>query len=53
MKVIMKKNTLIDASAINEGDGGTVVLWSDILNAKSTTFVLGDCKRRHKVQRWR
>jgi filamentous hemagglutinin family protein len=39
--VDMKENALIDASASESGDGGTVVLWADIFNLKSKTFVDG------------
>ena len=38
----MQDGARIDASAINNGDGGTVVLWSDVLNPDSFTTVLGE-----------
>ena len=41
-EVMMNENALIDASAVLDGDGGTVVLWSDILNTNSVTSVLGE-----------
>ena len=34
-------NSEINASAIKEGNGGTIVLWSDITNPLSTTMVNG------------
>ena len=37
----MKENALIDASATGDGDGGKVVLWSNISNLDSKTFVEG------------
>ena len=40
--VEMQDGARIDASAINNGDGGTVVLWSDVLNPDSFTTVLGE-----------
>lgn len=40
-KVSMKKGALIDASAVTTGDGGTVVLWSDVANPNSLTSVHG------------
>ncbi|NCW78730.1 MAG: filamentous hemagglutinin N-terminal domain-containing protein [Oxalobacteraceae bacterium] len=39
--VTMAKGAEIDASAVDQGDGGTVVLWSDIHNAESITAVKG------------
>ena len=39
--MVMKENALIDASASEEGDGGTVVLWADIFNLESKTSVEG------------
>ena len=41
-EVMMNENALIDASAVLDGDGGTVVLWSGILNTNSVTSVLGE-----------
>ncbi|HJN35080.1 MAG TPA: autotransporter-associated beta strand repeat-containing protein, partial [Prochlorococcaceae cyanobacterium Fu_MAG_50] len=32
---------VLDASAINRGDGGTIVVWSDTLNPESQTTVAG------------
>lgn len=40
-RVTMSERASIDASAIQSGDGGKVVLWSDITNAKSSTTVNG------------
>ena len=40
-KVWMDENSKIDASATRKGDGGTVVLWSDIENPNSLTTVAG------------
>ena len=40
--VTMEGDTLIDASAIESGDGGTIVLWSDITNADSNTQAAGN-----------
>ena len=35
------KNTLIDASSSGKGDGGKIVVWSDIKNSKSKTSANG------------
>ena len=40
-KVTMEAGATIDASATDNGDGGKVVLWSDIHNANSVTQVNG------------
>ena len=40
-KVTMEAGATIDASATDNGDGGEVVLWSDITNADSVTQVDG------------
>ena len=40
-KVTIAQGVLIDASATDHGDGGTVVLWSDITNANSVTAAHG------------
>ena len=40
-KVTMEAGARIDASATDQGDGGKVVLWSDIHNADSVTRVNG------------
>ena len=37
----IKQNTLIDASAISNGNGGEIVIWSDITNPYSITTVSG------------
>ena len=37
----VEKNTLIDASSTSSGDGGKIVIWSDIKNSKSKTSVNG------------
>jgi len=42
--VNMASGTSIDASAIQNGNGGKVVLWSDITNANSTTAAYGSIK---------
>ena len=42
VEVIMKGEALINASAGQNGDGGKVVLWSDINNIDSTTSVSGN-----------
>lgn len=39
--VTMQANALIDASATQNGDGGTIVLWSDVFNPDSVTSVAG------------
>ena len=43
-KVIMEAGATIDASATDKGDGGKVVLWSDVHNADSVTRVSGTIK---------
>ena len=40
-KTTMLKGASIDASALESGDGGKVVLWSDIHNAQSKTITKG------------
>ncbi|MDG1139035.1 MAG: YDG domain-containing protein, partial [Opitutales bacterium] len=40
--VFMAEGARIDASASSNGDGGKVVLWSDVLNPNSFTTVLGE-----------
>ncbi|GAB5407042.1 MAG: hypothetical protein Aurels2KO_52730 [Aureliella sp.] len=40
-KVLMESGAVIDASATEQGDGGKIVLWSDITNADSLTEVFG------------
>ncbi len=37
----VEKNSLIDASSTSSGDGGKIVVWSDIKNSKSKTSVNG------------
>ena len=37
----VEKNTLIDASSTSSGDGGKIVIWSDIKNSKSKTSANG------------
>jgi autotransporter-associated beta strand protein len=39
--VTMEQDAVIDASAVDVGDGGKVVLWSDIHNAESITAAKG------------
>jgi filamentous hemagglutinin family protein len=43
-KVTMEAGATIDASATDQGDGGKVVLWSDVHNADSVTQVNGNIK---------
>jgi filamentous hemagglutinin family protein len=43
-KVTMEAGATIDASATDNGDGGKVVLWSDVHNASSVTQVNGSIK---------
>jgi len=43
-KVTMEAGATIDASATDQGDGGKVVLWSDVHNADSVTRVNGSIK---------
>jgi filamentous hemagglutinin family protein len=43
-KVTMEAGATIDASATDKGDGGKVVLWSDIHNADSQTKAHGSIK---------
>ncbi|HEY7885082.1 MAG TPA: filamentous hemagglutinin N-terminal domain-containing protein, partial [Cellvibrionaceae bacterium] len=40
--VTVETNTKIDASATDNGDGGTVVVWSDITDPESVTTVQGE-----------
>ena len=42
VEVIMKKEAVINASAKEDGPGGTVVLWSDIEDVDSITSVSGN-----------
>ncbi len=39
--VTMEAGATIDASATESGDGGKIVLWSDVVNAQSVTRVFG------------
>ncbi|MCD8505598.1 MAG: filamentous hemagglutinin N-terminal domain-containing protein [Burkholderiaceae bacterium] len=41
-KVTVQANTTIDVSATDNGDGGTVVVWSDITNPDAVTTVQGE-----------
>lgn len=43
-KVVVETNTKIDASATDNGDGGTVVVWSDVTNPDSVTTVQGEIR---------
>ena len=43
-KVTMEAGATIDASATDKGDGGKVVVWSDVHNADSVTAVHGSIK---------
>jgi filamentous hemagglutinin family protein len=43
-KVTMEAGATIDASATDKGDGGKVVLWSDVSNVASVTEVHGSIK---------
>jgi hypothetical protein len=47
--VTMESGALIDASATDNGKGGTVVLWSDITKADSITFADGSLFARAGV----
>ena len=40
--VVMEQGSSIDASALTKGDGGKVVLWSDVHDHESVTTVMGD-----------
>ena len=40
-KTIVESGTTIKANAIDNGDGGTIVAWSDVNNHTSTTFAHG------------
>ncbi|MBU3564166.1 autotransporter-associated beta strand repeat-containing protein, partial [Polynucleobacter sp. Tro8-14-1] len=42
----MGQNVTIDASATDNGNGGKVVIWSDVRNANSTTTVYGSIYAR-------
>ena len=44
--VTMQAGAAIDASATHQGDGGKVVLWSDVHDAQSSTTVDGDITAR-------
>ena len=43
-KTAVSKNAVLDASATDNGNGGTVVVWSDVTNADSVTNVHGTIK---------
>ena len=45
-EVIMEKGAGIDASAIENGKGGDIVLWSDISDSESLTIVRGSLDAR-------
>ena len=45
-EVIMEKGAGIDASAIENGKGGDIVLWSDISDSESSTIVRGSLDAR-------
>ena len=45
-EVLMEKGAGIDASAIENGKGGDIVLWSDISDSKSSTIVRGSLDAR-------
>jgi fibronectin-binding autotransporter adhesin len=47
--VTMAQGASIDASASSQGDGGKVVLWSDVANANSTTRAYGTIRARGGV----
>ena len=40
-KVILNKGSLIKSDALKQGDGGNIVVWSDIDNQTSKTSVAG------------
>ncbi|MEC8435379.1 MAG: autotransporter-associated beta strand repeat-containing protein, partial [SAR324 cluster bacterium] len=46
IKTTIEYGAFLDASAIYNGDGGTIVAWSDITNLLSMTFVSGTLKAR-------
>lgn len=50
IKVAMDANASIDASAIVNGNGGTIVLWSDTKNAQSFTLVNGSLAARGGIE---
>ncbi len=41
IRVGIASGAVLDASAIDSGNGGTVVAWSDVHNSQSQTFALG------------
>ena len=41
INTLIEKNTIVKANAIKEGNGGTIVAWSDITNNNSTTLAYG------------
>ena len=47
-RVMMEAGATIDASATDKGDGGKVVLWSDVHNADSQTTVAGSIQAEGK-----
>lgn len=44
INVAIDKDSTLDASAITNGNGGTIVAWSDITNPESRTIVTGTLK---------
>ncbi len=42
LAVTVAPTAVLDASAVNNGDGGTIVAWSDIYNPDSATRAYGD-----------
>lgn len=41
LKTVVKDDTTIKANALEKGDGGQIVIWSDITNSDSSTTVKG------------
>ena len=43
---VVETGSVLDVSAGREGDGGEIVVWSDINNPRSLTIVSGELKAR-------
>lgn len=50
LRVAIAPTAALDASAVNTGNGGTIVVWSDIGNASSQTIAMGSFKAEGGVQ---
>jgi autotransporter-associated beta strand protein len=46
LRVLIEKDATLNASALRQGQGGTVVAWSDVTNSKSQTEAYGSFKAR-------